>query len=106
MTQPIKPTDVITFKATIIPDFVIEAFNKCIAKHYRNNVSIFTQNEVIAAIIELGGDKLPEINKRGYIFTNKWLEVEEIYKENGWSVNYDKPAYNESYPAQFEFYVK
>lgn len=106
MIKPIKPTDVIAIKADIIPDFVIAAFNKCIAKHYSGKQSIFTQDEVIETIIELGGDKLPKQDKRLYIFDNKWLNVEEIYRISGWGVVYDKPGYNESYPAQYEFYVK
>ncbi len=32
-----------------------------------------------------------------------WLNVEELYRAQGWTVTYDKPGYNESYPATFTF---
>lgn len=43
---------------------------------------------------------------RQEIFDNCWLDVEDIFEEVGWKVVYDKPGYNESYPANFEFTKK
>lgn len=39
-------------------------------------------------------------------FDRHYLDIEEIYSASGWVVKYDKPAYNEDYPATFEFKKK
>ena len=44
--------------------------------------------------------------KRADVFSNHWLDVEDIYREQGWNVEYDKPTYNETYDAYFVFSVK
>jgi hypothetical protein len=33
------------------------------------------------------------------------LDIEDTYREAGWKVEYDKPAYCENYPANFTFRV-
>ena len=40
---------------------------------------------------------------RQTVFDNGWLDVEEAHRAAGWRVEYDKPAYNESYDAFFVF---
>lgn len=46
--------------------------------------------------------KLPNVTQ-AQIFDNGWLDVEELYREAGWAVEYDKPGHGETYPARFEF---
>lgn len=41
-----------------------------------------------------------------FIFAEKWLDVEEIFRQVGWSVSYDNPAYNESYEPSWTFTKK
>jgi hypothetical protein len=41
--EPIRPEDVVKLKTTIIPDQVIESFNKLIAKNFRNSSATFDQ---------------------------------------------------------------
>lgn len=96
MTKPITPIEVVSKKLTIIPDHVIEAFNTLIAKHYTGRSAKFKQDEVLAAIVT------EEITSK-MVFENHWLDVEGIYLDAGWNVEYDKPGYNESYPATFTF---
>jgi len=40
------------------------------------------------------------------IFDNHWLDVEPIFEDCGWKVEYDKPGFNENYPATFKFTPK
>ena len=40
------------------------------------------------------------------VFDKGWLEVEDFYRNVGWKVVYDKPVYNESYGAFFNFSPK
>ena len=96
--KPITPQEASQQRQTQIPDFVIDAFNKLIAKNYRNGRSEVIQNEVMLEILATDADLT-----RQTVFDNGWLDVEEAYRAAGWRVEYDKPAYNESYDAFFVF---
>jgi hypothetical protein len=103
--KPIKPEQM----NDIIPDWVIEGANKCIVDHYSKGESQFTQNELIKYILE---EMPPEVSKqhdvqtkRQMLFDYHLLDIEDTYREAGWKVEYDKPAYCEDYPANFTFRV-
>jgi hypothetical protein len=98
MTNPIRPSEIVKHKATVIPDKVIEAFNHIITVNYMDGRSHFAQ-EAVVAIMEREG------LSRSDIFANKYLDVEDIYRAAGWKVEYDKPGYNESGRATFTFKV-
>lgn len=97
MVKPISPSEVIDKKKETIPNEVIEAFNELIAENFDGHSSHVEQNEVISLIV----NKLSIA--REYIFKKHWLDVEDIFREAGWEVEYDKPGYNESYSAYFIF---
>jgi hypothetical protein len=100
MVKPISPDEIVGLKKTIFPDAVIETWNLVIAKNYIEGSSRFTQDEIMAALVEtLKYD-------RATIFDLKYLDVEDIYRAEGWSVEYDRPGYNESYAANFTFRKK
>jgi hypothetical protein len=84
-----------------MPDFVI-AFNAAILRNLTGGMSepraSFTQDEVIGMMC---GSR-PDINPEE-IFAKGWLNIESIYEQQGWIVNYDKPGYNETYAATFTF---
>lgn len=100
MSKPISPSEVASHKAKIIPPGVIETFNKLIALHFVNGYSSFLQKDVIKELVDNYGFNQEEF------FEKHWLDVESIYEENGWRVEYDAPAYNESYSAKFIFRTK
>lgn len=94
---PIRPEDALPAKRESIPEVVFEAFNELIIRDLTaSGHSIVRQGEVVALIESKG---LP----RAKLFMNNWLDVEPYYREVGWEVVYDKPAYNESYEATFSF---
>ena len=97
--DPIKPDDVARQKKELFPDGVIEAFNELIAETFVNGQASFKQEDVVERIVSKGIEKTD-------IFSNHWLDVEEIYIKAGWKVKYDQPAYNETYPATFTFTKK
>lgn len=97
MVKPIRPDEVTATKKQYIPDGIIEAFNEAIAKNYSNGYATVYQDDVMTIAIEKTG------YSRSRIFENNWLDVEDIYRAEGWNVLYDKPAYNENYRAYFEF---
>ena len=95
--KPIKPSEVTNSKAQTIPDIVFTVFNELIAKYWNGRSSRFGQDEVLSEITNRS-----KFTSRD-IFDNNYLDVEDIYREQGWKVVYDKPAYCESYPATFTF---
>jgi len=97
MTKPIKPSEIHLYKKGVIPEFVFEAFNQCIAAKYSNGRATVKQDDVIAKIQTMDPVSRQEIFDKG------WLNVEEVYEAEGWKVEYDKPGYNESYGAFFVF---
>ncbi len=95
MVKPIKPDEAVAAK--VFPDEVITAFNELITENLSGKVSRFKQEDVIARI------RLKTDVERREIFDNRWLDVEDLYRSEGWKVEYDSPAYNENYPAIFTF---
>src|ERR1700692_3611370 len=95
--KPITPDEVVPLKESLIPDEVFEAFNELIAENFSGGSATIRQSDIVARAT----DKIKA--KGGLIFDYKWLDIEDIYRKAGWKVSYDKPGYNESYPAIFEF---
>lgn len=100
--KPISPHEVVGKKKSLLPDEVLDAFNELIAEHFSGRSSKFEQSKVIDRILEKFHHKL----EKDELFKNHWLDVEDVYRESGWIVEYDKPGYNESYAATFKFSVK
>lgn len=97
--KPITPKQVDKEKSSQFPDFVIESFNHLIAKNWDGDCSVIEQDEVITLILA----RAPGGIDRASVFDNHWLDVERFYEKAGWNVEYDKPAYSESYKAHFIF---
>lgn len=102
--KPIKPEDVGTEKLNAIPPEVFEVFNEIIVKNFYNGESTVTQHIAVQKIVELYNERNPyNTIDSVHIHENGWLNIEEAYIAQGWKVHYDKPGYNENYPAYFEF---
>lgn len=99
MVKPISPDEC---RKLNIPDEVIESFNELIQEKFRGKSATVLQDEVIERILS----KFNHYIGRQEIYDNCWLDVEDLFGEAGWKVVYDKPGYNESYPAKFEFTKK
>lgn len=98
--KPISPDEVVTVKKDMLPDGVIEAWNEVIAENWDKTSSHFAQYEIVSRLV----DKL-NISKK-QLFDNNYLDVEDIYEEQGWHIYYDRPGYNETYEPTFEFKKK
>lgn len=95
--KPISPKLVAKMKEEVIPEKVIEIFNRHIARDYSNNRAIVYQGPIVAAIMTaIDCD-------RDHVYDSGWLNIEEMYREQGWSVTYSKPGYDESGDAYWEF---
>lgn len=95
--KPVSPAEAKKLKERNIPDAVIKAFNEQIAKELTvNGRAVVKQCVVVEEICASG------ISKKD-IYANNWLDVEDMYRAEGWQVIYDKPAYNETYEPAFIF---
>jgi hypothetical protein len=97
MTGPIKPSDVQAPHDSSLPEEVFQVFNDLIRENWDGNQAKVMQAH---AVTRIASDlKI----RRDEVFDRKLLNVEGIYRKQGWVVEYDKPAYNESYEAYFIF---
>lgn len=95
--QPITPDEVVKAKKNSLPDEVIACFNDMIVQKWNGHSSMVIQTEVVRRIADSLHITQKDVYGRGY------LEIEDIYRKIGWNVVYDKPAFNENYPAYFKF---
>ncbi len=95
--KPISPDEVVQKKKTSFPDFVLEAFNELITKNFRGKSAIIKQNDVVNLIVSKGAIDIDAV------FAAHYLDVEDVYRDAGWKVSYDKPAYCEDYEPTFTF---
>lgn len=97
MIEPIKPSDV----DIRIPDFVIEIVNEFIKKEWDGERSRILQtdivNEIVARYPGMG-----DITSQT-VYKTHWLDFEDLYRQVGWKVKYDKPGFNEFYEPFFIF---
>ena len=101
--KPITVEEIDSLFKKSIPNVVIDAFNTLILKHYSTitKSSVVKQEEVMEIVC---GDE-EEKFKRSEVFNNHWLDIEDIFREAGWIVEYHKPIYiaGENYEPYFEF---
>ena len=93
MTSPIRPDDVVK----VVPEEVIQVFNELISEAWDGHRAVIKQEDALARIV----GRLDV--SRAHVFEKRWLDVESLFRTEGWKVTYDKPAYCENYPATFEF---
>lgn len=94
--EPISP-EYVASRRPLVPDEVINVFNELIQEKFDGKRAVVAQDKAVDLIVErmaIG---------REMIFRNKWLDVEPLYREAGWLVEFDKPGYNEDYTARFVF---
>ena len=101
--KPISPDKIVIQKLEDLPDDVIKCWNSVIARKWTSiNCSMITidQDEIVENLVKTMNVKRKEIFEKG------WLEVEALYEDNGWKVEYDSPGYNENYRPFFRFRKK
>lgn len=99
--RPITPQEASTEKLSLIPSFVFDTFNAFLSTRSEEGTITITQDEVIQMLLTIK----PGLD-RNEIFDKHWLDIESAYRKAGWNVEYDKPGYNETYGASWEFTKK
>lgn len=102
MVKVISPAEAEKLKRERIPEFVIESFNELLISNYNPNGTVIAQEEVMIEIMNRSPDDISERE----ILDNGWLDVEPLFREKGWKVEYDKPGLGENYKARFIFTSK
>jgi hypothetical protein len=98
--KPITPKEALKRRAEAFPPKVIEIFSNLIIKNLRDGDAYVTQDEALAAIsAEMDVPEQQVIDKG-------WLDIEPLFEEAGWEVDYEKPGYNETGSAYFIFSPK
>lgn len=101
-TGPMSPDEIDALKTTRIPEEVFEAFNEAIADKWNGSSATVKQDEVARAAVKKLRARLPDATL-DTLYTNNWLDIENAYQKKGYTVEYDKPGYCESYDAVFIF---
>ena len=95
--KPISPDELIVQKKKEFPEVVIEVVNRLVKEKWNGKQAIVMQADIVNGI--LGNSRYT----KNEIFEKHLLDFEDIYREQGWKVTYDKPAYCESYDPYFLF---
>ncbi len=95
--KPIGPDDVVAAKTEALPAAVFDAWNALIAAAWTGSYAKVMQEDAAKALVKATG------LTRSEVFDSHYLDIEESYRAAGWTVEYDKPGYNESYAASFTF---
>lgn len=100
MIKPITPAEV----QHIIPDFIIEAVNKLIQEKWDGEEAVIKQDEIMEIVASDDPDDPRPTHDE--VYDKRWLDFEPLYRKAGWIVDFEKPAYCETFDAYFTFKKK
>ena len=96
--RPIKPEEVRARRIDFIPSIIFETINTMICEKFDGKSVTLKQDDILKRVCNESSGLT-----RKEIFNKHYLEIEHFDREQGWKVEYDKPGFNESYPATFTF---
>ena len=98
--MPITPSEAIKAKTQAIPPEVFEVFDELITRNISlTGTAKVYQDEAVTMIAS-------KLNiHRSVVFANKWMDVEEAYRQAGWTVNYEKPYWGDYFDAYYTFTI-
>jgi hypothetical protein len=98
--KPVSPEE-LRKSATGHPT-VIQAINELLTESGQTNDITLLQKDILARIVKL--DK--KLTSK-HVFDKHLLDIEDVYRAQGWKVEYDKPGWNEThYEPTFTFRAK
>jgi len=104
--QPISPQEALDAKITTIPDWMIETVNEMLTSRMTKRPYItLLQKDICNAAIKKAAEAGVKTSS-SEIYAEHWMDFEPFYEKAGWKVAYDKPAYCETYEANFTFTKK
>lgn len=99
--KPINPSEAKAAALKAIPDEVIQAVNELIVENFSTGTITITQSEIKQRAKRHMYPNLDD--PQTGIFESRWLDFEDIFRQSGWRVEYDRPAYYENYQPLFRF---
>ena len=106
----IKSENIVHAKSLAIDPVVEKCVDTLLTQLWDGSSAKIFQDDLIALIMKEKGFQDSTIlgyrAERQKLFDEHHLDFEPLYRANGWSVYYDKPAYNETYRASWEFSKK
>lgn len=93
----IRPDQIDQARKDYIPEEVIAVFNELIIENFNGNQAVVYQDDAEAKIAEVLGIQ------RQVVYDRRYMDIEQIFREAGWKVEYDSPAYCESFRAHWTF---
>lgn len=87
--EPLRPEQIASNMKEYLPEEVIQVFNDLIVEHWDSQQATIQQKDALDCIcnaLTVTSD---------HVIKKHWLDVETVYKEVGWEVEYHKPAYND-----------
>lgn len=103
MTEPIRPDQALAKKTHNIPAYVIEAANDLLVRKVSlSGVATFTVPELADLAVKKARAQGERIS-RDKLFDNRWLDIEPVFQEAGWKVQFIKTPYYDSNPDSFVF---
>jgi hypothetical protein len=98
----ITPDEALHEKHNVIPEAVLNVVNQLLRERWDNHTARITQAEVFKEAFAIMRADGANVTKDDF-FKRHWLDFEQVYKNAGWKVEYDRPGYNESYEAFWVF---
>lgn len=95
--KPISPDELIAQKKKEFPSIVIKVVNRLLKEKWDGKEARIMQDDIIKYIVQNSNYTKNEI------FDKHLLDFEDVYRDQGWKVTYDSPAYCETYDAYFLF---
>lgn len=99
MAKPITPEEARRTSLSNINGTVIQVFNEFLSENLRYGVAEIYQKDIVEELCNHGID-------RGKIFRDRMLDIEEFYRDAGWTVEYFKSSIGDSEDSKFVFRAK
>ncbi len=104
LTVAFSPNKVKEFAGLFAKPEVIQAVNELLIQHHGSSThgTIIKINDVIKRATKLiygedSGDAMTQA------FDRKWLNIEGVFRQQGWVVTYHAPSWDENFEPYFEF---
>lgn len=96
MAKPISPDEVIAKIRSSVPNEIIQIINDLIVEEWGGRSAIVKQDKIIERYCKQTG-----IERNQFDF--RWLDIEDKFRDIGWTVVYDSPSNGDSWDAFFSF---
>lgn len=96
---PMSPEEIKSLKIVNLCPEVFQVVNKLLAQKFDGYDATILAKDVVAGLIAKG---IP----RERVYDENMMDFEPAYERMGWHVVYDRPAYNETYDANYKFTPK